>query len=56
MLMATGFDWRASILAIITEFVIPGVIWYPAFKAWERQVLEKEVVAAPGAVPAPAPA
>jgi PTS system cellobiose-specific IIC component len=56
MLMATGFDWRASILAIITEFVIPGVIWYPAFKAWERQVLEKEVVAVPGAVPAPAPA
>jgi PTS system cellobiose-specific IIC component len=56
MFMMTGFDWRASVLAILTEFVIPGVIWWPAFKAWERQVLEKEVVAAPGAVPAPAPA
>jgi PTS system cellobiose-specific IIC component len=56
MFMATGFDWRAAVLAVITEFVIPGVIWYPAFKAWERQVLEKEVVAVPGAVPAPAPA
>jgi PTS system cellobiose-specific IIC component len=49
MLVATGFDFRASILAIITEFVIPAVIWFPAFKAWERQVLEKEG----GAVEAP---
>jgi len=55
MLMATGFDWRAAVLAVITEFVIPGVIWWPAFKAWERQVLEKEVVpVAPAAVPAAA--
>jgi PTS system cellobiose-specific IIC component len=54
MLMETGFDWRASVLAIITEFVIPGVIWYPAFKAWEREVLAKEGGVA--AVPAPAPA
>jgi len=55
MLMATGFDWRAAVLAVITEFVIPGVIWWPAFKAWERQVLEKEVVPAPAAaVPAAA--
>jgi len=23
-------------------FVIPGLIWYPAFKAWERIVIEKE--------------
>jgi len=53
MFMATGFDVRAAILALITEFVIPGVIWYPAFKAWERQVLEKEVVpAAIAATPA----
>lgn len=44
MFLATGFDIRASILAIVTEFVIPGIIWYPAFKAWEKQVLEKEVV------------
>jgi len=59
MLVATGFDWRASVLAIITEFVIPAVIWFPAFKAWERQVLEKEggsaETAAVGAR-APAPA
>ena len=55
MFMATGFDWRAAVLAVITEFVIPGLIWYPAFKAWERQVLEKEVVpVAPAAVPAAA--
>jgi len=57
MFMSTGFDWRASVLVIITEFVIPGVIWWPAFKAWERQVLEKEVVpteAAPAAAPATA--
>jgi len=53
MFMMTGFDWRAAVLAVITEFVIPGVIWWPAFKAWERQVLEKEVVH--GAVPAAAP-
>ena len=57
MLMATGFDWRAAVLAVITEFVIPGVIWWPAFKAWERQVLEKEVVpVAAAAVPATATA
>ncbi len=48
MFMATGFDIRASILVTITEFVIPGVIWWPAFKAWERQVLEKEVVETEG--------
>lgn len=44
MYMATGFDPRAAVLAIVTEFVIPGIIWYPAFKAWEKQVIEKEVV------------
>jgi PTS system cellobiose-specific IIC component len=54
MFMATGFDIRASVLVIITEFVIPGIIWWPAFKAWERQVLEKEVV--PEAAPAAAAA
>ncbi len=54
MFIATGFDWRASVLAVLTEFIIPGIIWWPAFKAWERQVLEKEV--APAGAPAPAPA
>jgi PTS system cellobiose-specific IIC component len=47
MFLETGYDWRAIVLVLITEFVIPGIIWYPAFKAWEREVLEKEVV--PGA-------
>jgi len=42
MFLATGYDWRAIILAILVEFVIPGIIWFPAFKAWEKQVLEKE--------------
>ncbi len=44
------------VLAVLTEFVIPGIIWWPAFKAWERQVLEKEKVPVPAGVPAPAPA
>jgi PTS system cellobiose-specific IIC component len=45
MFMATGYDWRAIILAILTEFVIPGIIWYPAFKAWEAEVMKKEEAA-----------
>ncbi len=57
MFMATGFDIRASILVTITEFVLPGLIWWPAFKAWERQVLEHEVVEGDeGIAAAPAPA
>jgi PTS system cellobiose-specific IIC component len=44
MYLATGYDVRAIVLAILTEFVIPGVIWYPAFKAWERMVIAKEGV------------
>lgn len=42
MYLATGYDWRAIIVGICTEFLIPGLIWYPAFKVFERQVLEKE--------------
>jgi PTS system cellobiose-specific IIC component len=42
MFMSTGFDWRAAVLVVITMAVIPGIIWWPAFKAWEKQVLEKE--------------
>jgi len=42
MFLATGYDWKAIVLAILVEFVIPGIIWFPAFKAWEKQVLEKE--------------
>jgi PTS system cellobiose-specific IIC component len=55
MFMQTGFDFRAAILALVTEFVLPGVIWWPAFKAWERQVLEKEEGVAVEAEPAAAP-
>jgi len=40
--LQTGYQWQAAVLSAITEFVIPGLIWYPAFKAWERIVLEKE--------------
>ena len=42
MFLATGYDWRAIILALLVEFVIPGIIWFPAFKAWEKQVMQKE--------------
>jgi len=45
MFLATGYDWRAIILALLVEFVIPGIIWYPAFKAWEKEVLQKEEAA-----------
>jgi PTS system cellobiose-specific IIC component len=45
MFLATGYDWRAIILAVIVEFVIPGIIWFPAFKAWEKQVMQKEEAA-----------
>jgi PTS system cellobiose-specific IIC component len=56
MFMATGYDPMAAVLAVATEFVIPGVIWWPAFKAWERQVLEKEEVAVAEAEVAATPA
>lgn len=56
MFMATGYDPMAAVLAVVTEFVIPGVIWWPAFKAWERQVLEKEEGVSMEAEPAPMPA
>lgn len=56
MFMETGFDPMAAVLAVVTEFVIPGVIWWPAFKAWEKQVLEKEEGVVPEAEVAAAPA
>lgn len=52
--MATGYDRRAAVLPVVTEFVIPAVVWCPAFKAWEREVLEKEVIKVPEGVPAAA--
>jgi PTS system cellobiose-specific IIC component len=40
--LQAGYSWQAAVVGILTEFVIPGVIWYPAFKAWERMVIAKE--------------
>lgn len=45
MFLSTGYDWRAAIVAVLTELVIPGIIWFPAFKAWEAEVLKKEEAA-----------
>lgn len=44
-LMATGFDWRAAVLAIV-NIIIAGLIYYPFFKAFDKSMLEKEMVAA----------
>lgn len=40
--LQAGYSWQAAVVNICTQFIIPGIIWYPAFKAWERIVLEKE--------------
>jgi PTS system cellobiose-specific IIC component len=40
--LQAGYSWQAALVTICTEFIIPGVIWYPAFKAWERMVMQKE--------------
>lgn len=40
--LQAGYSWQAAVVNIFTEFIIPGLIWYPAFKAWERMVIEKE--------------
>jgi len=42
MYLQCAYDIRAAILAVITEFILPGIIWWPFFKAWERIVLERE--------------
>ncbi len=42
MFLESNYDIRAAILAIITEFVIPGIIWWPFFRAWEKITIEKE--------------
>jgi PTS system cellobiose-specific IIC component len=54
--LQAGYSWQAAVVNILTQFVIPGLIWYPAFKAWERIVIEKEgLEAAQEAAPAPQP-
>ena len=44
-LMATGFDWRAAALAVV-NIVIAGVIYYPFFRAFDKNMLDKEKSAA----------
>lgn len=44
-LMATGFDWRAAVLAVV-NIVIAGVIYYPIFRAFDKNMLDKEKSAA----------
>ncbi|GBG94450.1 cellobiose-specific PTS system IIC component [Ligilactobacillus salitolerans] len=41
-LMATGWDWRAAVWSAC-ELVIAGAMYYPFFKAAEKQMLAKEV-------------
>ena len=47
MYIATGYNGRAAVTGVATEFVIIGEFWYPTFKAWEREVLANEVVNVP---------
>lgn len=44
-LMATGFDWRAAVLAVV-NIIIAGVIYYPFFRAFDKNMLDKEKSAA----------
>ncbi len=39
--MATGFDWRAIVLACL-NIIISILIYWPFFKTWDKQQLEKE--------------
>jgi cellobiose PTS system EIIC component len=54
--LQSGYQPMAAVLATVNEFIIPGVIWYPAFKAWEKVVLEKEGGEEMSAATAPAAA
>lgn len=40
-LMATGFDWKAAVLAVV-NIVVAGLIYYPFFKAFDKNMLAKE--------------
>lgn len=39
--LATGGDWRAIILSLL-NIVITGIIYYPFFKAYEKQMVAQE--------------
>lgn len=43
-MMATGLDWRAAVLAIV-NIVVAGIIYLPFFKAFDKDMLKKEVEA-----------
>jgi PTS system cellobiose-specific IIC component len=40
----SGYDWRAIPLAIVTEFIIPGIIWYPFIRLYASQMLREEAL------------
>ncbi|MCI1072332.1 PTS sugar transporter subunit IIC [Lactococcus lactis] len=40
-MMATGLDWRAAVLAII-NIIVAGIIYYPFFKAFDKNMIAKE--------------
>lgn len=40
-LMATGFDWRAAVLAVV-NIIVAALIYYPFFKAFDKKMLEQE--------------
>ncbi|WP_165002982.1 MULTISPECIES: PTS transporter subunit EIIC [unclassified Enterococcus] len=44
-MMATGLDFRAGILALV-NIVVAGLIYYPFFKAFDKNMAEKEREAA----------
>lgn len=41
-LLSTGFDVRALALSTATWLIIPGIIWLPFYRGWERRVLATE--------------
>lgn len=41
-IMSTNWSWNAAILSIV-NFVVYLIIYYPFFKVFEKQQLEKEV-------------
>jgi PTS system cellobiose-specific IIC component len=43
-LISTGYDIRAVALSVVTWLVIPGIIWLPFFRVWERRVLTAETI------------
>jgi len=40
--LACGYDIRASIWVIFTEFIFPAIVYYPFFRIWDRHEFEAE--------------